>query len=85
MYIDAKKVNLSDRKMKNREHNGRTVVQGSAHEDSGVAISGELGEHSFSGEGEEIVSLPEPRELKGIKQDANDLRFAYDKLEYDVS
>ncbi|XP_029668656.1 uncharacterized protein LOC115238751 [Formica exsecta] len=54
--------------MKNR------IVQSPAYEDSGVAISGELGEPSFSGECEGIVSLQAPKE---IEEDANpDPRYA---------
>lgn len=53
--------------MKNRERN-EEVVQSPAYEDSGVAISGELGEPSFSGECDGIVSLQAP---KGIGEDAN--------------
>lgn len=64
--------------MKNRERNRRTIVQSPAYEDSGVAISGELGElgePSFSGECEGIVSLQAP---KGIEENANpDPRFEY--------
>lgn len=57
--------------MKNR------IVQSPAYEDSGVAISGELGEPSFSGECEGIVSLQAPKE---IEEDANpDPRFEYIK------
>ncbi|XP_011690729.1 PREDICTED: monocarboxylate transporter 8-like isoform X2 [Wasmannia auropunctata] len=60
--------------MKYRERNGRVVVQSPAYEDSGVAISGELGEPSFSGECEGIVSLQAPKE---IEEDANpDPRYA---------
>lgn len=59
--------------MKNRERNGR-VIQSPAYEDSGVAISGELGEASFSGECEGIVYLQAP---KGIEEDANDPRFEH--------
>ncbi|EFN74353.1 Monocarboxylate transporter 10 [Camponotus floridanus] len=52
--------------MKNR-------VQSPVYEDSGVAISGELGEPSFSGECEGIVSLQAPKE---IEENANpDPRF----------
>lgn len=62
--------------MKNRERNGRTVVQSPAYEDSGVATSGEFGEHSFSGECEGIVSFQAAREPKGIEEDVNpDPRF----------
>lgn len=67
--------------MKNRERNGRTVVQNPAYEDSGVAISGELGEHSFSGECEGIVSFQAAREPKGIEEDANpDPRFECSRI-----
>lgn len=60
--------------MKNRERNER-VVQSPAYEDSGVAISGELGEPSFSGECERVASLQAP---KGIEEDANpDPRFEH--------
>lgn len=53
------------------------IVQSPAYEDSGVAISGELGEPSFSGECEGIVSLRAPKE---IEEDANpDPRFEYIK------
>ncbi|XP_032677541.1 monocarboxylate transporter 2-like isoform X2 [Odontomachus brunneus] len=55
--------------MKKRERNGRTVIQSPAYEDSGVATSGELGEHSFSGECEGIVSLQVAREPKGTEED----------------
>lgn len=56
--------------MKNR-------VQSPVYEDSGVAISGELGEPSFSGECEGIVSLQAPKE---IEENANpDPRFEYIK------
>lgn len=70
--------------MKNRERGRRTIVQSPAYEDSGVAISGELGEFgelgelgepSFSGECEGIVSLQAP---KAIEEDVNpDPRFEY--------
>lgn len=63
-----------DRAMKSREY-ARAVVHSPVYEDSGVAISGELGEHSFSGECEGIASLEAPRERK--EEDANlDPRFA---------
>ncbi|EFN84987.1 Monocarboxylate transporter 10 [Harpegnathos saltator] len=63
--------------MKSRERNGRTAVQSPGYEDSGVATSGELGEHSFSGECEGIVSLQAAREPKGIEEDVNpDPRYA---------
>lgn len=62
--------------MKKRERNGRTVIQSPVCEDSGVATSGELGEHSFSGEYEGIVSLQVAREPKGTEEDVNpDPRF----------
>jgi len=69
-----KSVVIRDRGMKNREQeNGKAVVL--AYEDSGVAISGDLGEPSFSGECEGIVSLQAPN---GIEQEANpDPRFEY--------
>ncbi|XP_020279651.1 monocarboxylate transporter 12-like isoform X4 [Pseudomyrmex gracilis] len=54
--------------MKARECNERTVIQSPAYEDSGVAISGELGEPSFSGECEGIVSFQAP---KDIEEDVN--------------
>lgn len=59
--------------MKHCERNGR-VVQSPAYEDSGVAISGELGEPSFSGECEGIASLQAP---KGIEETNLDPRFEY--------
>jgi len=72
---------IRDRGMKkNREReNGRRIVQNPSrtvpYEDSGIAISGELDESSFSGECEGIISL---QALKGIEQDANpDPRFEY--------
>jgi len=62
--------------MKNREReNRRAIVQNPTYEDSGVAISGELGEPFFSEECEGIVSL---QALKEIEQDANpDPRFGH--------
>jgi hypothetical protein len=63
--------------MKNQECNGKIIVPSPAYEDSGVAISsgGELGEPSFSGECEGIVSLQVP---KRIEENTNpDPRFEY--------
>lgn len=54
--------------MKARECNEKTVIQSPAYEDSGVAISGELDEPSFSGECEGIVSFHAP---KDIEEDVN--------------
>lgn len=63
--------------MKNQERNGK-VVQSLAYEDSGVAISGELGEPSFSGECEGIISLQAPKEIEEDAIDP-DPRFEYTK------
>lgn len=64
--------------MKNQERNGKVVLTIiPAYEDSGIAISGELGEPSFSGECEGIVSLQAAKE---IEEDANpNPRFEYTK------
>lgn len=57
--------------MKPRERNEKIVVLSPAHEDSGVATSGDIGELSFSGECEGVVCLRETRGPKGIEGDEN--------------
>lgn len=72
--------------MKNRERNGRAVIQIPAYEDSGVATSGELGEHSFCGECEGIVSLQAAREPKETEEDVNpDPRFECNRVDCERS
>ncbi|CAK9800342.1 Monocarboxylate transporter 8 [Anthophora plagiata] len=55
--------------MKTRDSNERDISP--AYEDSGVATSGELGEHSFSGECEGIDCLQKPEVPQGFEEDEN--------------
>lgn len=56
--------------MKTRDRNERDGVQSPAFEDSGVAISGEIGEHSFSGEYNGVVFPQDFPQLAGAKKNA---------------
>ncbi|XP_053978313.1 monocarboxylate transporter 12-like isoform X2 [Hylaeus volcanicus] len=57
--------------MKTRDHRGRDGLQSPVFEDSGVAISGEHGENSSSGEGEGSVCLRKPGAPIGNEEDEN--------------
>ena len=65
------RVDGNSKGMKSRNRNERDVVLSPAHEDSGLATSGEIGELSFSGECEGVVCPQEPRSPKGIEEDEN--------------
>lgn len=55
--------------MKTSERSRRDGIQSPVFEDSGVAISGEPGEHSFSGECEGIVCLQGQEGPRGNNED----------------
>lgn len=60
--------------MKSENGNEGAIVLSPACEDSGVATSGDLGEHSFSEECEGIVCLQGPASPKEIEDENRDPR-----------